>query len=137
MDDEQAREYYIKIKTLREQVNKLSEQLGGLDERTRTIQEMIAAINEYSEIQEGDELLVTLTNGVFIPATAQKTDHLLLNVGAGSVVAKSADETKELLSKQLDELAQMRREVQNKRATAAKQAADIEEEVTKQLQDHV
>lgn len=137
MDEEQAREYYIKIKALREQVDKLSQQLNEIDQKTLDIREMIQAVKQASQIQEGDELLVALTNGVFIEATAKKPVKLRLNVGADTVVKKTPQETTKLLEQQQQELTNFRKQVRAQRNQAAQQAQDIEEEVTGHLQEDV
>ena len=137
MDDQQAREYYVKIKTLREEVDKLSEQLQEIDGKTLEIHEMIQAVKQADEIQAGDELLVPLTNGVFIKATAKENQELLLNVGADSVVKKTPKQTVTLLKEQQQSLTTFRQQVTQKREEVAKQAQEVEEEVTKRIQEDV
>lgn len=137
LNEEQAREYYVKIKTLRDQLDGYDKQLDEIEQKSLDIQEMIQAVQQIQHIQEDDEILAPLTNGIFIPAVAKKTTTLKLNVGAGVVVDKTPKETIELLSTQHDELEKYRKTVAQNRQQVARRAADIEDEVKNMMQQDV
>lgn len=133
MDESKAREYYVKIKTLRDQVEALSNQISDIDQKTLDIREMINAVEQAAQLQEGDELLVGLTNGIFIKATAKQLEHLHLNVGADTVVKKTPAETKKILEEQQIELNKYQEQVKHQREELAREANEIEERVSKEL----
>lgn len=133
MDESEAREYYIKIKTLRDQVEALSNQIREIDQKSLDIREMINAVKQATQLEEGDELLVGLTNGIFIKATAKQLQHLHLNVGADTVIKKTPTETKELLEQQQVELNKYQEQVKHQRDELAREANEIEQRVSKEL----
>ena len=137
MDDAQARDYYVKIKTTREKVEQLSEHINEIDEKTVEIRSMIHAVQNLTELNEGDDILAPLTNGVMIPAKAKKPQMLYLNVGAGTVVQKTPEQTIEILEKQQQELTTYRKKMRMQRDELAQEAKRIEEEVTQKIQDDV
>ena len=133
MDDEKAREYYIKIKTMRDKVQQLTKHINEIDDKTVQLRDMINAVKELQSIEEGDDILAPLTNGVMVPATAKKTEKLYLNVGADTVIEKTPEETIGILEKQQEELTQYRKKMIMQRDELAEQSARIEQEVTEQM----
>lgn len=133
MDEQKAREYYVKIKTMRDKVQQLTEHINEIDQKTVDLRSMIDAVKQATDISDGDEILAPLTNGVMIPATAKKTQTLYLNVGADTVIEKTPQETEEILEKQLTELTEYRKKMMSQRQQLAQQAAQLEEEVAKEI----
>ena len=66
------------------------------------------ALEDIPESKWDLELLVPLSSGIFVKAALKQNDKIILNVGAGTAVEKSIDETKELVDKQKMELATVR-----------------------------
>ena len=135
IDETRARELYIRIKALREHQQQLQGHLEELDEKTVELREMIGAVQESTQIQQGEELLVPLANGIFLPATAHKTDKLILNIGASSAVEKTPQETVDILEKQLSELAEFRQELLKQYKQVQQESARVEQEVQQEVGD--
>ncbi len=108
IDETRARELYVRIKALREHQQKLESHIQELDQKTVQLRDMITAVQESTSIKAGDELLVPLASGIFMPATAKPVEHFVLHVGADAAVKKTPKETEDILEGQLTELAQFR-----------------------------
>ncbi len=126
MDETAAREYIVRLEAARERLQRLDDHAAEVDDKTVELRRMIEAVQQALELPEGSELLVPLTNGVFMPATAGKDKTLYLNVGADVVVTRTPDETIKILEKQQDELAEYRERILAERQQAQAEAVRIE-----------
>lgn len=133
MNEEQARQYYIKIKTLREHAQKLTNQINQLDNQTVQIREMIKAVTDVQDVPEGSDILAQVTQGVMIEAISKPVEKVFLNVGAGTVVEKSPADAIELLEEQQRELAEFRKNLIAQRKDVNAQAQKIEQEVEESI----
>lgn len=104
MDEEQARKQYVTIQSLRKQQQSLHERLEELDDKMTELQEMMRHVEQAATLEEGEDILVPLTSGVFIPAKTAKIDTIYLNVGGGAVIEKDPASAKLILTKQQEEL---------------------------------
>lgn len=129
MNEELAREYYIKIKTLRDHVQRLTQRIDGLDDQTVQIRAMIQAVTDSQDIPDGQDMLAQLTQGVMVEATSKSVEHVYLNVGADTIVKKTPKQAIQLLEEQQDELAEFRKELIKQREDVAQEAQTIEKKV--------
>lgn len=135
ISEDRARELYVRVKALKEHQQKLESHLDELDSKTVQLREMITAVKDVDTLLEGDDILVPLANGIFMPATAQKTDHLILHVGADTTVKKTPSETVEILEKQLTELAGFREQLLVQYNEVVAESERVEAEVKSEVGD--
>jgi prefoldin alpha subunit len=128
MNEELAREYYIKIKTLNDHAEKLTNHINGLDDQTVQIRQMIQAVQDVQEVDEGSNILAQLTQGVMIEATSKSIEHVFLNVGAETVVKKTPAEAMKLLEEQQQELSGYRKDLLKQREDVLQEANKIEKQ---------
>lgn len=77
------------------------------DEIEGQIKEVTSAlenVDEIQEVEEGSELLVPLTNGIFVKAKFSDATSFVVNTGAGVILEKDATQTKDMLIKQKESL---------------------------------
>lgn len=92
------------LQFLSEQMNQLQHYSEVLEQQLQEIEDSILAINELVNINNGEEMFVPLTNGVFVKANFLKSDSLLVNIGNQVLVEKDLESTKTLLGTQKIEL---------------------------------
>lgn len=100
--DEQTK--YMELQMIDQQLKMAQGQLDQLDQQIAEISMIFENLDEMKSVKKDEEILVPLVNGVFIKAKITDPKHMLVNVGAGSLVSKSNDELKALLEKQMTQL---------------------------------
>ena len=134
MNEEQARQYYITLKTVKKNLSELNQAIADIDTQTAQIQESKHAINEYENITAKSDLLVPIADGIFIQASAVEDKYLRINVGAGAVVKKTPAQAQEMLQEQHDELSKHREQLLNQREQLKVQADDIQKKIAEEIQ---
>ena len=86
------------------QVEQVQVQLGLLDQSIRTTQITLETIENFKNLQDGQEILLPLGNQVFIKAKLADSSKVLLNIGAAVVLEKSVDKAVESLNQRVEEL---------------------------------
>lgn len=101
-------EKHLLYQFLEEQVKQVREQIEKLDEQLGEVTEMRKALEEFGSLQPGSSLLVPLTNGIFCKAELKKTDTLTINVGSDVCVEKDLATTQALVQQQHEQLKEYR-----------------------------
>lgn len=137
MDENKARDLYIKMQIIQRHIEQLEEHMVEIDQKTLELRTMIDAVEESAGIKEGDELMVPLTSGIFMHAKASDTKKLLLNVGAQTNIPRSQEDTKEILLKQQEELSSYRDKIREQQLLLSKEAEKIEQSVMEAMKGNV
>ncbi|MFH1173532.1 MAG: prefoldin subunit alpha [archaeon] len=99
------KEHIFQIQTIDLQMKQIEQALQQVDEQIAEMQGTLKHIDEFSKLKKGDELLVSVINGVFAKATLLGSESVLVNVGSNTVVEKSIEDVKILILKQHAEMA--------------------------------
>ena len=89
---------------LNQQLERLQEYLGNMDRQAAEITALKSAIDAWSSVPAGDEMLVPIAAGVFAHAHSSVDKTLRVNVGNNTVVAKTVPEMHVMLDTQLTEM---------------------------------
>jgi prefoldin alpha subunit len=95
---------YMEFQSLQEEYKQINEQVERIAERIEEIGKIIEDIKEIAEINEDTEILVPVSNGIFIKANTTNNKEFLVNVGGKTIVKKNKEEVNQLLLKQKEEL---------------------------------
>jgi len=120
---------YMQFQQLQAQIKQINEHLEKISERIQEVDTVIQAIKDVSEIKEGSEVLVPVSNGVFIKANTKNTNEFLVNVGSKSVVKKDREGVEKLLERQKEELAELQMTMMNDLNTAETSAVELQQEL--------
>ncbi len=129
MDETKAREYYIKIKTIHDHIDRCTEQISSLDERFLELQSSLDDVQRISALTAPTESLVPIANGIFVSATLQPSQEVFVNVGSDVVVKRSVTRATELLLSQQEKLSSFREKLVRQREELVQVVSDIEREV--------
>lgn len=102
---EEQQQKYMEMQIISQQIKQLQRQIQILQSQISEVNIAVESFNELKNVKKGAEILVPITNGVFAKAELKDSSHLLVNVGANTVVTKTIDESKKLMEDQLNELA--------------------------------
>ncbi|EWM20801.1 hypothetical protein NSK_005472 [Nannochloropsis salina CCMP1776] len=95
-----------------EQLNQLKTQLGeeletitrhyaSLREAQSRLNGCRTSVNELAPTKNGDEILVPLTQSLYVPGTISDADKVLVDVGTGYYIEKTLPKAKEYLEKKI------------------------------------
>jgi len=130
MEKEQALQAkYMEMQMLDQQIKQFSQQLQSLDVQALELDSVIGSLGEISEVEQGTEILVPISGGIFLKANIQNTKELFVNVGSGTNVKKNIPDTKALLKEQIQEMNKHRDTVLKHIEELTGKAKEIEQEL--------
>jgi prefoldin alpha subunit len=94
----------LRLHTQEQQVRSLQKQNEHLQQQRADLLYTIQSVEDFQEIAVGTEFLAPMGNGIFVKGKVSANDSFVVNVGAGTCVAKTPHDLKTLLSTQLAEL---------------------------------
>ena len=113
MDEQELQQKYFELQMLEQQLKALQNQIFKMDEQLVEIRLAIENVEELKATQKGKEILVPLTQGIFIKSELKDNEKLIVNVGANITVEKTIEETKDLLKKQHVEISKYKEELES------------------------
>jgi prefoldin alpha subunit len=128
MDKKILQEKYVELQLLSMQIKQFEEQLTMIDQKSLELENLRVALHNLHELKPGTKSFSQIGSGVFVSGTLDNTNEVLLNVGAGVIVKKTAHEAEESITKQLGQLEDIMLELsQNLKQYVAKaQAVEAE-----------
>ena len=131
MDQEKLQQNYMMFQKLQEQMKQLQENTEQINNKIEEVRKVISDVSEISALEKGTEILVPVSNGIFITAKTEDTKNFKVNVGAKTVVTKDKEGVKKLLLTQKDELLQVQLQLSKDQVEVEAQAMRIQEEMKK------
>jgi prefoldin alpha subunit len=104
MEEEELKRKYVEFQLLEKQMQQTQKQLQLLEEQVLDLIVTHQGLEELKDVKKGSELLVPVSSGIFARAKIEDSSKLYVNVGAGTVVVKSVEETQETLNNQMQEI---------------------------------
>ena len=134
MDEKDLQKKYQELQTLDQHMKKLNDELTTLENKTTEIESIKQSLEELKKTTKDDEILVPVSNGIFLKAKIQDKEKLLVNVGSDTIVQKTIEETKELVSEQQKELEKYKSEIITQMTAVDEQAYLLEKELQKEFE---
>ena len=128
-DEEKAQEKYIEMKVLEEQLEEMQKKAQMVEKQLMELMSTVQALDEFKKANKGDEILVPISSGIFIKASIKENSEFLVNVGADTVVSKDIESTKNLMSKQVEEMTEFNTKINMQMQKMAMKASVIQEEL--------
>lgn len=124
------REKLLELQFLDNQIKQIEEQISKIEEQIFEVDSLIESIAEIKVTDKGQEILVPMANGIFIKAKVEDAKNLKVNVGAGVVVEKTADETITMLKEQTKSMEEYKNEIFMQLQKMVAQASVIQADIT-------
>ncbi len=114
-----------------QQMQSVQKQLQLMKQHLVELDAAAQAIEDLSKIEKGTEILMPVTSGIFVKGELKDSKNLIVNVGAGTAVTKTAEDSKKLLEEQKQHInkaeMQMNLELQRLSQTAAASEKELAE----------
>jgi prefoldin alpha subunit len=114
---------------LQGQLQNLDEQLAYLGALTQELQRGKLTLASLKDAREGEELLMPVGGGTFVPASLRGTGKVLLGIGSGLHVEGTVDQAVERLDAQLAQARDAGQRLQEESRRVTEQLQAIEEHV--------
>ena len=99
--ESQRRQKLLELQELDGKIKQIEDGLVRIEEQIIEINTIIESIKDLEKLNEGANILVPVSNGIFIEAKISDPNKLKVNVGANTIVEKTNSETCEMLQNQL------------------------------------
>ncbi|MGM5485152.1 MAG: prefoldin subunit alpha [Nanobdellota archaeon] len=127
------KEKYKEMQQLDESASKAEEQMKKIEEQIDEVMYNRQSLDEFKQIEPGNEILVPISNGIFAKAELKDNKNLKVNVGSGTVVGKDVEEAKKLLDEQMRSLRKYKDEMREHLDKIVLQMQTLEKEVDKSM----
>lgn len=128
-NEEKMQELYVEFQMLNQHLKQLSQQQEMLAQQVVEMNASIQGLEEFSKAEEGSEMFVPLSAGIFAKVKVVDAKNLLMNVGAGVCVVKDVPRAKELMKKQLVDSDQLSQKIERQMEKFSKKASDVQREL--------
>lgn len=95
---------YLELQTLNQQMQQLHKQSAVLEQQRTELFELSQHLDELDKVKPKSKMYAPLGGGLYVEGVITETKKVLTNVGAGVVVPKTIEETKQIIEEQLDDL---------------------------------
>jgi len=102
--EEDLRKKYMQLQMLNQQLKQLQKQIQAFDSQISDLEGVKNSLEELEKTPAGTEILVPVSGGIFAKAELKDSKSLLVNVGANIGVKKTSEQTKKMLSDQVNEI---------------------------------
>ncbi|MBI2176080.1 prefoldin subunit alpha [Candidatus Woesearchaeota archaeon] len=133
--DELLKDKYAELRLASVQIKQLQQQLEALDEKRQELGNAITSLDELKGSQKKAKMLAPVTEGMFISATLDSSEELIVNVGGNVCVRKTVEEAKGMLKEKQQEISGYQESMLEELNKLTDQAAGLEAELGQMLQD--
>lgn len=129
MEDTESKKKYMELKMLDDQLNQVQKQIMAFDNQVAELENIRESLDELKKVKPGTEILVPVSNGMFVRAEIKESSSLLVNVGQDTVVEKDIPSSKELIRMQSDEILGYRQQLLGHLQELSEKARSIESQI--------
>ena len=137
VDQEKQKELqqrYLEFQLIEQQSRQIEKQLQVLENQLVEITSVQLSLDDLKEAKIGSEIMVPVSNGIFVKGELKENRELLVNVGSNTVVVKTVEETKELIGKQQTEINQIKMQLLAEMEKMNNRAMELQVELEKLVQ---
>ena len=124
--EKKAQEMYMEFQALDQHIKQVQGQLEAVTHQLMELNATNNSLDEFRKINEGKEIFVPLSSGIFAKASIKDTSEVLVNVGANVAVKKDVASTKKLIQKQMEEIRKIQMQMVAELEKMTNHAAQLE-----------
>jgi len=102
---------YQQMQILDYQIKQLQKVMESIDSQLSEMDNTISALKEFEKLENNDEILFPVANGIFAKGKLSDNKQLQINIGSNVVVEKSVSETIDMMHTQLRDIENYKIEV--------------------------
>ena len=108
--NEDLQKKYLELQIIIEQISQIQQQINILQNNIFELSNLMESISILKEIKKDAESFSSLGSNIFVKTKIQDANELFVNVGSNIFVVKDLEETKLLVSSQINRVDQVIRE---------------------------
>lgn len=129
--NEETQQKYALLQMIDQQVKQTQRQIKSLRNQQEDLLGSMQALNDIAIAEIGSEILVPVTNGIFVRAILQEKETVTVNIGAQVAVQKTILGAKHLLEEQFKEVENVLTQLIHDAQELAAQGQHLEQELVK------
>lgn len=133
-DNKELQAKFVEFKGLKEQIEQLQEYVKKTNNQIEQITEAITNIKNAHELEKGTEILVPVSNGVFIKAEVKDSKKFIVNVGSETVVEKRIEGIEKVLNTQKQEIREVQLKMVNDLDKMQDKAIKLQNEIKEMIE---
>lgn len=95
---------YLELQALNQQIQQLHQQSAALEQQHKELISLSQQLDELDKVKADSKMYAPLGGGLYVEGVITQTKKVLTNVGAGTIVPKTLEETKQIIEEQIDDL---------------------------------
>lgn len=123
------REKLLELQSLDAKIKQLEDGLVHLEEQIIEVNLIVESLKDLEQVKIDSEILVPVSNGIFVKAKIIDTQNLKINVGANTIVEKTNSEAQIMLKEQIKSIENYKNDLFSELQTLVKHASTIQTEV--------
>lgn len=124
-------EKYSLLQMIEQQMKETQRHIKTLQNQQEDLLGSIQAMHDITKVDIGSEILVPITNGIFVKGTLNEKENVIVNIGAQTAVKKSIADARELLEQQFKEVENVVMQLTQDLQQLHAQAQQVEQELAK------
>lgn len=130
MKKEEIAQKYMEFQLLSQQIQQSQQQMQMISQQVIELKTLSKNVSEISKAEPDSEMYSNLGVGVHIKSSVKDVKHLLVNVGAGTFVEKTPEETVKIVDKQVKELEKFVQDMEKNLHINTERAETLREEIS-------
>ena len=128
-EEKKLQEKYMEMKMLEEQMKEIQKQAQTVEQQLLELTATKQSLDDFKKTNNGDQVLVPISAGIFAKAELKSNKEFLVNVGSDTIVTKDIESTKKLMEKQVEEMTDLHTKINMQMQKLALHASSIEQEL--------
>ncbi len=129
MTKEEAQKTYLMLQEIEEGAKILQQQMLILNQQSMEIASTLQSIEELENAKSGSKSYSMVGQGIYVGSQITDTKTLLVNAGAGVIVRKTLQETKEMLAQQFNETQSLQQKAEDELRRIAQEGNRLKTEL--------
>lgn len=134
MNENELRTKFAELQLIDQQMKQVQKQIQTLNQQQQDLKLIEESLEELKNTENGKEMFVPISSGIFVKAELKDSNELLVNVGSNIAVKKSVDESKKLIFNQGIELDSLKKQMLGQLEKLSGKAMEIEDVLIKAQQ---
>lgn len=131
VDKQELNEKYLELQILEYQLRQINQQMVNLDNQVLELQRLEDNLGDLTKTSPNTELLVALGGGVFSKAELKDNKTVLMNVGSNIVVEKDIPSSKEVISRQIEQIKNITKQMEQEFQVLAMKSQMLQQDLQK------
>ena len=130
-EEEKMQKMYLEFQVLDQQIKQLEKQSTALNNQLMELMATNQSLEDMKKIDNGTEILVPLSSGIYAKAELKDNENFIVNVGSNVTLNKDVEATKKVIENQIEELQKLQKNLAEELQTTTTKAALLEKEINK------